>query len=204
MRISGVPLHRGHYLGDGSAIHEFTASLQLSLWCSPTLLLLLLLLRVPWHVLLPGKRAKSAHSLEQQHHRTWWQMQTQWEHVPGHSGHGPECLVLSTGLNKEMLGFHHEDVFCSTWTLQGCSKQFRTAAPPPWAAGSAHNNQENAEQGCTNSYQQQRLKQKHFSVRNNFISLRFPDAKSLRAKSNLNKLSAPPVLIVSPTGWGNL
>lgn len=102
-----------------------------------------------------------------------------------------------------MSGFHHEDVFCSTWTLQGCSNLFRTAAPRPWAAGSAHNNQDNAEQGCTSPYQQQQPKKTHFYVRNNFISLHFPNAKSPRAKSKLNKLSAPPVLIVSPAGWGN-
>lgn len=116
---------------------------------------------------------------------------------------GAQHKAVLARQNKDMSGFHHEDVFCSTWTLQGCSNLFRTAAPRPWAAGSAHNNQDNAEQGCTSPYQQQQPKKTHFYVRNNFISLHFPNAKSPRAKSKLNKLSAPPVLIVSPAGWGN-
>lgn len=35
-RISEVPLHKGHYLGDGSVTHELTASVQLPVRCSPT------------------------------------------------------------------------------------------------------------------------------------------------------------------------
>ena len=69
VRIAKVPSHKGHYLGDGSATHESTACSAL-----PVVQSHLLLLRAPWHVLVPGKRAKSAPSLEQQPPRSSWQM----------------------------------------------------------------------------------------------------------------------------------
>lgn len=42
---------------------------------------------------------------------------------------GAQHRAVTACQTKEMSGFQDEDVFCSTWTLQGCSKLFRTAVP---------------------------------------------------------------------------